>query len=128
MDPTLKLHANVDVMEHSPLSRDTVTQLNVEPRGDLPLIEGYFDNLKANYLPREAEVNYARAARQAYIDLVSQPSANYYRLNTIPGQGQCTRSVHFKSLPVMKVVLLGTFPSRISRPSSFRRFASPEAL
>jgi len=69
MDPTLKLHANVDVMEHSPLLRDTVTQLNVEARGDLPLIQGYFDNLKANYLPREAEVNYAHAARQAYIAL-----------------------------------------------------------
>lgn len=48
---------------------DAVTQLNVDARGELPMLLAYYDNLKANYLPREAEVNYAHAARQAYIAL-----------------------------------------------------------
>ena len=48
---------------------DEVLQLNVTARGDLPLIHDYYNNLKANYVPRDAEVNYAHAARQAYIAL-----------------------------------------------------------
>ena len=48
---------------------DAVTDLNVEARGDLPLLSAYYENLKNNYLPRDAEVNYAHAARQAYIAL-----------------------------------------------------------
>ena len=48
---------------------DDVVQLNVAARGDLPLIHDYYNNLKANYVPRDAEVNYAHAARQAYIAL-----------------------------------------------------------
>ncbi len=46
---------------------DEVVQLTVEARGDLPTLRGYFDFLKANYLKREPEVNYAHAARQTYI-------------------------------------------------------------
>ena len=48
---------------------DQVAKLNVEKRGDLPLIGQYYGNLKASYVPRDAEVNYAHAARQAYIAL-----------------------------------------------------------
>jgi nitroreductase/dihydropteridine reductase len=48
---------------------DEVVQLTVDARGDLPTLRGYFDFLKANYLKRDAEVNYAHAARQAYIAL-----------------------------------------------------------
>ena len=48
---------------------DEVVELNVAARGDLPLIHGYYDTLKANYVPRDTEVNYAHAARQAYIAL-----------------------------------------------------------
>ena len=48
---------------------DDVTKLNVEARGEIPLIHDYYGNLKANYVPRDAEVNYAHAARQAYIAL-----------------------------------------------------------
>ena len=48
---------------------DEVAQLNVQARGDLPLIGQYYGNLKANYVPRPAEANYAHAARQAYIAL-----------------------------------------------------------
>lgn len=48
---------------------DEVVDLNVEARGDLPMLHAYYDNLKSNYVPRDAEVNYAHAARQAYIAL-----------------------------------------------------------
>lgn len=48
---------------------DEVTKLNIDARGEIPLIHQYYGNLKANYVPREAEVNYAHAARQAYIAL-----------------------------------------------------------
>ncbi|MEM8917723.1 MAG: NAD(P)H-dependent oxidoreductase [Pseudomonadota bacterium] len=48
---------------------DEVTQLNIDARGEIPLIHQYYGNLKANYVPRQAEVNYAHAARQAYIAL-----------------------------------------------------------
>jgi nitroreductase/dihydropteridine reductase len=48
---------------------DEVTNLNIEARGEIPLIHDYYGNLKANYVPRDAEVNYAHAARQAYIAL-----------------------------------------------------------
>lgn len=48
---------------------DEVANLNIEKRGDLPLIGQYYGNLKASYVPRDADVNYAHAARQAYIAL-----------------------------------------------------------
>ena len=48
---------------------DNVVELNVAARGDLPMLHAYYDNLKANYVPRDTEVNYAHAARQAYIAL-----------------------------------------------------------
>ncbi|WP_321336195.1 nitroreductase family protein [uncultured Cohaesibacter sp.] len=48
---------------------DEVVDLNVEARGDLPLLRGYYDNLKASYLPRDEAVNFDHAARQAYIAL-----------------------------------------------------------
>lgn len=48
---------------------DEVLQLNKDARGDSPMIDGYYGNLKANYVPRDAETNYAHAARQAYIAL-----------------------------------------------------------
>lgn len=46
---------------------DEVLQLNIDARGDLPTLRGYYDFLKANYVPRDSEINYAHAARQAYI-------------------------------------------------------------
>lgn len=48
---------------------DEVLQLNKDARGDSPMIDGYYGNLKAAYVPRDAETNYAHAARQAYIAL-----------------------------------------------------------
>ncbi len=46
---------------------DDVANLNVQERGRSPLIDQYYGNLKALYVPRDAEVNYAHAARQVYI-------------------------------------------------------------
>lgn len=46
---------------------DEVVQLNIDARGDLPMLHAYYDNLKNNYLSRDPQVNYAHAARQAYI-------------------------------------------------------------
>ena len=48
---------------------DEVVDINIEARGDLPMLHAYYDNLKNNYVPRDAAVNYAHAARQAYIAL-----------------------------------------------------------
>jgi len=41
--------------------------MNVDARGDSPTLRGYYDFLKSNYLPRDPEINFAHAARQAYI-------------------------------------------------------------
>ncbi len=48
---------------------DDVVQLNIAERGEMPLLNAYYDNLKAAYVPRDAETNHAHAARQAYIAL-----------------------------------------------------------
>ena len=48
---------------------DEVATLNVQARGESPLIEQYYGNLKSLYVPRDAETNYSHAARQAYIAL-----------------------------------------------------------
>lgn len=46
---------------------DEVLQLNIDARGDSPALRGYYDFLKAKYVERDSEINYAHAARQAYI-------------------------------------------------------------
>ncbi len=46
-----------------------VSQMEDERGGANPLLSQYYDNLKAAYLPRAADVNYEHAARQAYIAL-----------------------------------------------------------
>jgi nitroreductase len=67
---------------------DAVTALNVEARGDLPMLNAYYDNLKANYVPRDAEVNYAHAARQAYIALgVGLVAAAEQEVDSTPMEG-----------------------------------------
>lgn len=67
---------------------DEVAKLNVEKRGDLPLIGQYYGNLKANYVPREAEVNYAHAARQAYIALgIAMVAAAEQEVDCTPMEG-----------------------------------------
>lgn len=67
---------------------DEVTELNVAARGDLPMLNAYYDNLKNNYLPRDTEVNYAHAARQAYIALgVALVAAAEQHIDSTPMEG-----------------------------------------
>jgi nitroreductase len=67
---------------------DEVTGLNIEARGDIPLIHDYYGNLKTNYVPRDAEVNYAHAARQAYIALgVALVAAAEQEVDSTPMEG-----------------------------------------
>ncbi len=67
---------------------DAVAQMMTQARGELPLINTYFDNLKANYLPRDADVNYAHAARQAYIAVgVALVAAAEQQVDSTPMEG-----------------------------------------
>lgn len=67
---------------------DNVVDLNVAERGDLPMLHAYYDNLKSNYLPRDAEVNYAHAARQAYIALgIALVAAAEQEVDSTPMEG-----------------------------------------
>lgn len=67
---------------------DEVTDLNVAARGDLPMLNAYYDNLKSYYVPRDAEVNYAHAARQAYIALgVALVAAAEQEVDSTPMEG-----------------------------------------
>ena len=67
---------------------DDVVDLNVAARGDLPMLHAYYDNLKSNYVPRNAEVNYAHAARQAYIALgVGLVAAAEQEVDSTPMEG-----------------------------------------
>lgn len=67
---------------------DEVVKLNVDARGDLPALNAYYDNLKAHYLPREAEVNHNHAARQAYIALgVALVAAAEQEVDSTPMEG-----------------------------------------
>lgn len=65
-----------------------VANLNVQARGESPLIDHYYGNLKALYVPRDAEVNYAHAARQAYIALgVGLIAAAEQEVDSTPMEG-----------------------------------------
>jgi nitroreductase len=67
---------------------DNVVDLNVQARGDLPMLHAYYDNLKSNSLPREAHVNYAHAARQAYIALgIALVAAADQEVDSTPMEG-----------------------------------------
>jgi nitroreductase len=67
---------------------DEVTQLNIDARGEIPLIYDYYNNLKSNYVPRDAQVNYAHAARQAYIALgVALVAAAEQEVDSTPMEG-----------------------------------------
>jgi nitroreductase / dihydropteridine reductase len=51
-------------------------------------LNAYFDNLKANYLPRDPEVNYAHAARQAYLAMgVALVAAAFEEVDATPMEG-----------------------------------------
>ena len=67
---------------------DEIVDLNVAARGDLPMLHAYYDNLKNNYVPRDADVNYAHAARQAYIALgIALVAAAEQQVDSTPMEG-----------------------------------------
>ncbi|MGB0844776.1 MAG: nitroreductase family protein, partial [Alphaproteobacteria bacterium] len=67
---------------------DAVTQQMTDERGELPMINAYYDQLKATYLPRDAETNYAHAARQAYIALgIALVAAAEQEVDSTPMEG-----------------------------------------
>ena len=67
---------------------DEVVDLNVQARGDLPMLHAYYDNLKSNYVPRNAETNYAHAARQAYSALgIALVAAAELEVDSTPMEG-----------------------------------------
>ncbi len=90
---------------------DAVAQLNVEVRGENPMIDAYYGNLKAMYVPRDAEVNYAHAARQAYIALgVAMVAAAEQEVDATPMEGfdpdEVDRILGLRERGLRSVVLL----------------------
>ena len=52
------------------------------------MIGQYYGNLKTNYVPRDPEVNYAHAARQAYIALgIAMVAAAEQEVDSTPMEG-----------------------------------------
>jgi len=67
---------------------DAVVDLVTQERGDLPMAKEYYDNLKKNYLPREAHKNHSHAARQAYIALgIAMVAAAEQEVDCTPMEG-----------------------------------------
>jgi len=67
---------------------DGVTKMVTEERGESEMLNAYYDNLKKNYLPRDADVNYAHAARQAYIAVgVALVAAAEQEVDSTPMEG-----------------------------------------
>lgn len=67
---------------------DEVTDLVTQERGELPMLNAYYENLKSNYLPRDASVNYEHAARQAYIALgIAMVAAAEQEVDSTPMEG-----------------------------------------
>lgn len=90
---------------------DEVAQLNKDVRGDSPMIDGYYGNLKASYVPRDPETNYAHAARQAYIALgFAMLAAAEQEVDSTPMEGfdpaQVDKILGLAELGLRSVVLL----------------------
>lgn len=90
---------------------DAVSGLMTEVRGELPMLNAYYDNLKSSYLPRDAEVNYAHAARQAYIALgIALIAAAEQEVDSTPMEGfdpaKVDEILGFKERGLRSVVLL----------------------
>ncbi|MBC7677162.1 MAG: NAD(P)H-dependent oxidoreductase [Rhodoferax sp.] len=65
-----------------------VANLEAERGGKSDAVTGYYDNLKAQYLPRTAEVNYEHAARQAYIAFgMALTAAAFEAVDSTPMEG-----------------------------------------
>ena len=90
---------------------DAVTELVTKERGEMPMANEYYANLKANYVPRDAEVNYAHAARQAYIALgIAMVAAAEQEVDSTPMEGfdpsQVDKILGLKERGLRSVVLL----------------------
>jgi nitroreductase len=90
---------------------DEVTDLVTQERGELPMLNAYYENLKSNYLPRDASVNYEHAARQAYIALgIAMVAAAEQEVDSTPMEGFEPRKVDeildLKARGLRSVVLL----------------------
>ncbi|CUH84245.1 NAD(P)H-dependent oxidoreductase [Thalassovita mediterranea] len=68
---------------------DAVTDQMADERGGRSeLLDGYYTNLKNMYLPRDAQVNYEHAARQAYIALgFALAAAAEQKVDSTPMEG-----------------------------------------
>lgn len=65
-----------------------LSQMAAERGGLTPQLKGYYDNLKAAYLDRSPETNYAHAARQAYIALgFALAAAAELKVDSTPMEG-----------------------------------------
>lgn len=65
-----------------------VNRLHVERGTPLEALNAYYDGLKAQYLPRDAEVNHQHAARQAYIAFgVAVTAAAFEEVDATPMEG-----------------------------------------
>jgi len=90
---------------------DEVSQLMTQERGELPMLNAYFENLKTNYLPRDARVNYEHAARQAYIALgIALVAAAEQQVDSTPMEGfepdKVDEILGLRALGLRSVVLL----------------------
>lgn len=65
-----------------------VNQMHAERGTPMAQLNAYFDGLKAQYLPRTAEVNYQHAARQAYIAFgIALTAAAFEEVDATPMEG-----------------------------------------
>jgi len=65
-----------------------VNQTHQQRGTPIEMLNAYYDGLKAQYLPRAAEVNYEHAARQAYIAFgVALTAAAFEEVDSTPMEG-----------------------------------------
>lgn len=65
-----------------------VAQTHAERGTPMEALNAYYDGLKAQYLPRDVEVNYQHAARQAYIAFgVALTAAAFEEVDATPMEG-----------------------------------------
>ena len=65
-----------------------IEQTHAERGTPMATLNAYYDGLKAQYLPRDAELNYQHAARQAYIAFgVALTAAAFEEVDSTPMEG-----------------------------------------
>lgn len=67
---------------------EVINRTHAERGTPLEVLNAYYDGLKAQYLPRSAEVNYEHAARQAYIAFgIGLTAAAFEAVDATPMEG-----------------------------------------